>query len=204
MAGNTMAAWYTSSNRSSRPMLKTRWARCPSGTPCQARYPILTSRSSTLGWGFTKPPGGVLRRESREKERETTERRHTLRRIMKNLKTQLRLTSLLSLILLACTAAYGQLTPSADAYTNTASPATNYPDTSTQTPPVEQVCWPDAYFSPEPCHQPAKLQAEDVTERSTAHGSINTEFNAQQGCCSTRISRRRRSPGEAFEMAAAR
>jgi hypothetical protein len=45
---------------------------------------------------------------------------------MKNLITQLRLASLLSLILLACTAAYGQLTPSADSYTNTAAPTTNY------------------------------------------------------------------------------
>ncbi len=44
---------------------------------------------------------------------------------MKNLKTQLRLASLLSLILQACTA-YGQLTPSGDAYTNTADPTTNY------------------------------------------------------------------------------
>lgn len=44
---------------------------------------------------------------------------------MKILKTQLRLTSLLSLILLTCTA-YGQLTPTGDAYTNTADPTTNY------------------------------------------------------------------------------
>ena len=47
---------------------------------------------------------------------------------MKSLKTQLRFVSLLALSLLAwmATAAYGQLTPSADAYTNTASPTTNY------------------------------------------------------------------------------
>ncbi|MFY9845199.1 MAG: DNRLRE domain-containing protein [Terriglobales bacterium] len=44
---------------------------------------------------------------------------------MKTLKTQLRLASLLSLILLTGTA-YGQLTPSGDAYTNTADPTTNY------------------------------------------------------------------------------
>ncbi|MGB0047082.1 MAG: DNRLRE domain-containing protein, partial [Terriglobales bacterium] len=45
---------------------------------------------------------------------------------MTNLKTQLRLTSLLSLILLACTAAYGQITPLGDTYTNSADPTTNY------------------------------------------------------------------------------
>ena len=45
---------------------------------------------------------------------------------MKNLTLQLRLASLLSLILLACTAAYGQLTPSGDSYTNSAAATTNY------------------------------------------------------------------------------
>ena len=45
---------------------------------------------------------------------------------MKNLTAQLRMASLLSLVLLACTAAYGQLTPSADSYTNAADPTTNY------------------------------------------------------------------------------
>jgi len=45
---------------------------------------------------------------------------------MKNLTTQLRLASLLSLILLACTAAYGQITPLGDTYTNSADPTTNY------------------------------------------------------------------------------
>ena len=46
--------------------------------------------------------------------------------IMKNLRTQLHVASLLSLILLGWTAAYGQLTPSGDAYTNSAAPTTNY------------------------------------------------------------------------------
>jgi len=45
---------------------------------------------------------------------------------MKNLKTRLRLASLLTLTLLACTAAYGQLTPVGDSYTNTAAATTNY------------------------------------------------------------------------------
>jgi len=44
---------------------------------------------------------------------------------MKNLTLQLRLASLLTLILLAGTA-YAQLTPSGDSYTNTAAPTTNY------------------------------------------------------------------------------
>jgi uncharacterized repeat protein (TIGR03803 family) len=41
--------------------------------------------------------------------------KHTWRKFMKNLTTQLRLASLLSLILLACTAVYGQIIPSGDA-----------------------------------------------------------------------------------------
>src|SRR5580698_2504618 len=45
---------------------------------------------------------------------------------MKNLTLQLRRASLLSLILLACTAAYGQITPLGDTYTNSADPTTNY------------------------------------------------------------------------------
>jgi hypothetical protein len=49
-----------------------------------------------------------------------------LENIMKNLNTQLRLISLLSLILLARTAAFGQIMPSADSYTNTVDPTTNY------------------------------------------------------------------------------
>ena len=44
---------------------------------------------------------------------------------MKNLSLQLRLTSLLSLILLACTAAFGQITPLGDTYTNSGDPTTN-------------------------------------------------------------------------------
>jgi hypothetical protein len=49
-----------------------------------------------------------------------------LERIMKNSTLHLCLASLLSLILLACPAAYGQLTPSGDSYTNTAASTTNY------------------------------------------------------------------------------
>ena len=45
---------------------------------------------------------------------------------MKNLKAQLRLISLLSLILLAWTAAYAQITPLGDSYTSTGDPTTNY------------------------------------------------------------------------------
>src|SRR3984885_6334929 len=45
---------------------------------------------------------------------------------MKHLTAQLRLISLLSLILCAWTAAYSQITPSADSYTVTGDPTTNY------------------------------------------------------------------------------
>jgi hypothetical protein len=45
---------------------------------------------------------------------------------MKNLTLQLRLASLLSLILLACTAAFGQITPLGDTYTSSTDPSTNY------------------------------------------------------------------------------
>jgi hypothetical protein len=45
---------------------------------------------------------------------------------MKHSTAHLRLVSLLSLVLLACTAAYGQITPSADSYTNTVDPSTNF------------------------------------------------------------------------------
>ncbi len=61
--------------------------------------------------------------------RQITKGRQTkthLEKNMKNLTTQLRLASLLSLILLACTAAYGQITPLGDTYTNSADPTTNY------------------------------------------------------------------------------
>jgi hypothetical protein len=49
-----------------------------------------------------------------------------LDKIMKNLTTLLRLVSLLTLILLAWTLAHAQITPSADTYTNSTSPTTNY------------------------------------------------------------------------------
>jgi len=47
-------------------------------------------------------------------------------RVMKHLIAQLRLVSLLSFVLLALTTAFGQITPSGDAYTNTVDPTTNY------------------------------------------------------------------------------
>jgi hypothetical protein len=50
---------------------------------------------------------------------------------MKNMKTQTRFVSLLSLLLLACTAAFGQLTPSGDSYTSTASPTKNFGSATT-------------------------------------------------------------------------
>ncbi|MGA3107313.1 MAG: DNRLRE domain-containing protein [Terriglobales bacterium] len=50
---------------------------------------------------------------------------------MKNMKTQTRFASLLSLLLLACTAAFGQLTPSGDSFTSTAAPTKNFGSATT-------------------------------------------------------------------------
>src|SRR5580700_261638 len=49
-----------------------------------------------------------------------------LENIMKNLTASLRFVSLMSVILLACVAAYAQLTPSQDSFTNSAAATTNY------------------------------------------------------------------------------
>jgi hypothetical protein len=46
--------------------------------------------------------------------------------VMKNSRVQLRFVSLLSLILLAWSAAFAQVAPLGDAYTNSADPTTNY------------------------------------------------------------------------------
>jgi len=50
---------------------------------------------------------------------------------MKNLKTKLRLATLLTLVLLACTAAFGQIVPSQDSYTSTATPTKNFGSATT-------------------------------------------------------------------------
>jgi hypothetical protein len=60
------------------------------------------------------------------RNRNSKQTKTRLERIMKKPTLRLCLASLLSLILLACHAAYGQLTPSGDAYTNTAAMTTNY------------------------------------------------------------------------------
>src|SRR5208337_2815667 len=99
---------------------------------------------------------------------------------MKNLTLQLRLASLLSLILLACTAAYGQLTPSGDSYTNTATPTTNYGAKTVLDVESSQTTFiqfnlssiPSAYTSADITKATLKLYVNAVT---TA-GSFNVDY----------------------------
>jgi len=99
---------------------------------------------------------------------------------MKNLTTQLRMASLLSLILLACTAAYGQLTPFGDSYTNTAAPTTNYGAKTTLDVESTQTTFiqfnlssiPSGYTSADITKATLKLFVDGVT---TA-GSFNVDY----------------------------
>src|SRR5271157_173518 len=99
---------------------------------------------------------------------------------MKNLTLQLRLASLLSLILLACTAAYGQLTPTGDSYTNTALPTTNYGAKTVLDVESSQTTFiqfnlssiPSAYTSADITKATLKLYVNAVT---TA-GSFNVDY----------------------------
>src|SRR5208282_3552607 len=101
-------------------------------------------------------------------------------RFMKNLTLQLRVASLLSLILLACTAAFGQLTPTGDAYTNTAAMTTNYGAKtlldveSTQTSFIQfnLASIPSTYTSADVTKATLKLYVNAVT---TA-GSFNVDY----------------------------
>jgi hypothetical protein len=103
-----------------------------------------------------------------------------LERIMKNLTTQLRLASLLALILLACTATYGQLTPVGDSYTNTATPTTNYGAKtlldveSTQTTFIQfnLESIPSGYTSADITKATLKLYVNAVTKA----GSFNVDY----------------------------
>jgi hypothetical protein len=100
---------------------------------------------------------------------------------MKNLKGQLRLASLLSLILLASTAAYGQLIPSQDAYTNTADPTTNYGaktlldvESASQTTYIQfnLSSIPSGYTSADITQATLKLYVNAVTKA----GSFNVDY----------------------------
>ncbi len=99
---------------------------------------------------------------------------------MKNLTLQLRVASLLSLILLACTAVFGQLTPTGDAYTNTAAMTTNYGAKtlldveSTQTSFIQfnLASIPSTYTSADVTKATLKLYVNAVT---TA-GSFNVDY----------------------------
>jgi hypothetical protein len=99
---------------------------------------------------------------------------------MKNLKTQLRLASLLSLTLLACRAAYGQLTPLGDSYTNTAAPTTNYGAKTVLDVESSQTTYiqfnlssiPSGYTSADITQATLKLYVNAVT----AAGSFNVDY----------------------------
>jgi len=95
---------------------------------------------------------------------------------MKNLTTQLRLASLLSLILLASITAYGQLTPSGDSYINTAAPTTNYGAKTTLDVESTQTTFiqfnlssiPSGYTSADITKATLKLFVDGVTKRAAS------------------------------------
>jgi hypothetical protein len=99
---------------------------------------------------------------------------------MKNLTTQLRLASLLSLILLASITAYGQLTPSGDSYINTAAPTTNYGAKTTLDVESTQTTFiqfnlssiPSGYTSADITKATLKLFVDGVTKA----GSFNVDY----------------------------
>ena len=100
---------------------------------------------------------------------------------MKHLTAQLRLISLLSLILCAWTAAYAQITPSADSYTVTGDPTTNYGaktlldvESPTQTTYIQfnLSSIPTSYTSTDITKATLKLYVNTVT---TA-GSFNVDY----------------------------
>ncbi len=99
---------------------------------------------------------------------------------MKNLTTHLRLASLLSLILLACSAAFGQLTPSGDSYINTATPTKNYGAATTLDVESTQTAFiqfnlssiPSGYTSADITKATLKLYADAVTSA----GSFNVDY----------------------------
>ena len=98
---------------------------------------------------------------------------------MKNLTTHLRLASLLSLIMLASTA-FGQLTPSGDSYTNTATPTKNFGAATTLDVESTQTTFiqfnlssiPSGYTSADITKATLKLFVDGVT---TA-GSFNVDY----------------------------
>jgi hypothetical protein len=101
--------------------------------------------------------------------------------IMKNLTTRLRLVSLLSLILLAATGGYAQVTPSADSYTNTADPATNY---GTKTVLDVEAASQTTYIRFDLSSIPADYSSANITKATlklyvnsvTAAGSFNVDY----------------------------
>jgi len=100
--------------------------------------------------------------------------------VMKNLKTQMRFASLLTLILLACAAAFGQLTPSGDSYTSTASPTKNFGAATTLGVESSETTFIQFNLS----SIPASYTSADITQATlklyvntvTTAGSFNVDY----------------------------
>jgi hypothetical protein len=103
-----------------------------------------------------------------------------MKKVMNNRHTQMRFVSLLSLLLLACAAAFGQLTPSGDSYTNAADPTTNYGAKTLLDVESSQTTYiqfnlssiPAGYTSADITQATLKLYVNTVT----AAGSFNVDY----------------------------
>src|SRR3984957_6644307 len=187
-----LAFWTQPIWRSPRwnvPVLERVFSRIRIRTPSSYRDPLLTA-----GRGARGPVQAslVLTANSRSRQlrfppyagsRENVVAKQTktrLERIMKKPTLHLCLASLLSLILLACTAAYGQLTPSGDAYTNAAASTTNYGAKTLLDVESSQTTFiqfnlssiPSGYTSADITQATLKLYVNAVT----AAGSFNVDY----------------------------
>ena len=127
---------------------------------------------------------GLLRaaaeREFLEFTEGNQETKANLERVMKNLKTKLLLATLLTLVLLACTTAFGQITPSQDSYTSTATPTKNFGAATTLNVESSQTTFiqfnlssiPPGYTSADITKATLKLYVDGLT---TA-GSFNVDY----------------------------
>lgn len=127
---------------------------------------------------------GLLRaaaeREFLEFTEGNQETKANLERVMKNLKTQMRFASLLSLLLLMCTAAFGQLTPSGDSYTATATPTKNFGTATTLGVESSETTYIQFNLS----SIPAGYTSSDITQATlklyvntvTTAGSFNVDY----------------------------
>jgi len=121
----------------------------------------------------------VLKTSSREIAK-GKQNKTLLERFMKNLTLQLRLASLLTLILLACITAFGQLTPSGDSYTSTATPTKNFGSAITLGVESSETTYiqfnlssiPSGYTSADITKATLKLFVDGVTKA----GSFNVDY----------------------------